>query len=42
VVVTNPDDRFGVLREGVDFQCGDTLPLTVTDDDQDGQPEIGT
>ena len=42
VVVTNPDDIFGVLREGVDFQCGETLPLTVTDEDQDGQPEIGT
>lgn len=42
VSVSNPDDTFGVLRQGVDFDCGDTLPLTVTDDDQDEEPEIGT
>ncbi|UCG32996.1 MAG: hypothetical protein JSU68_15200 [Phycisphaerales bacterium] len=42
VVVSDPDDTFGVLRQGVDFDCGDTLNLTITDDDQDGDPEIGT
>jgi len=39
--IGNESDTFGVLRQGVDFDCGDTLPLTITDDDQDEQPEIG-
>jgi hypothetical protein len=42
VSVTNPDDEFGPLRQGVDFDCGDTVTLDITDEEQDGDPEIGT
>lgn len=38
--VGTEDQFFGPLRQGVDFNCGDTLNIELTDEDQDDQLEI--
>lgn len=37
----SPDDTAGPFRQGIDFVCGQNLIIEITDDDLDGDFEIG-